>query len=305
MLPIPGRPAFGIFVRDQVEDLRRLGLEVDVLFVNGFESSVNYARGSIALRRRLSARTFDLVHAHYGLTGATAITQRRVPVVTTFHGSDCSGEIPWQKAVSWVVARRCTPIFVSEGLAASVGREGAAVIPAAVDADLFRPGDRTEARRRLGWPLEGTIALLPGSRSNAVKDPALFDAALEAARRSIPELVGTSLERLSRSEVVLAMNAADVIVMTSRAEGSPVTVRESLACGTPVVSVPVGDVRSLLAGVPGCSVVARDARSIGEAIVAVVGAGGAQERRARAAEFGRPRIAERVAEIYREVVARG
>ncbi len=35
MYPTEADPAFGTFVRDEVEALRRLGLQVDVLFING------------------------------------------------------------------------------------------------------------------------------------------------------------------------------------------------------------------------------------------------------------------------------
>ena len=50
------------------------------------------------------------------------------------------------------------------------------------------------------------------------------------------------------------MNAVDVTLLTSDWEGSPGAVRESLACQTPVVSVPVGDVPNVLSGLPGCAV---------------------------------------------------
>lgn len=30
----------------------------------------------------------DIIHAHYGLSGLFANLQRKVPVVTTYHGSD-------------------------------------------------------------------------------------------------------------------------------------------------------------------------------------------------------------------------
>ena len=41
MYPQPGQPAFGVFVKDQVESLRSLGLEVDVLFMNGGRNKLN------------------------------------------------------------------------------------------------------------------------------------------------------------------------------------------------------------------------------------------------------------------------
>ncbi len=88
MWPSAARPTFGSFVQEQVDDLQRAGLEMDVLYIRGTESRANYARAAVHLRRRLVSRPYDLVHAHYGLTGAVALTQRKVPVVTTFHGSE-------------------------------------------------------------------------------------------------------------------------------------------------------------------------------------------------------------------------
>jgi glycosyltransferase involved in cell wall biosynthesis len=303
MLPTARRPWFGMFVRDQVEDLRRLGIDISVLFVNGVERKSNYARAAVRLRQLLSTRQLDLVHAHYGLTGAVAVTQRRVPVVTTFHGSDSSGNIPWQKSVSWLVARLSTPVFVSERLATGLGCGGAAVIPAAVDLDVFRPGDRLAARRALDWAPEGNVALLPGSRGDPAKRAELFDAALEHARRHVPDLRGASLEGLTREQVAQTMKAADVTVVTSRAEGSPVAVRESLACLTPVVAVAVGDLPELLADLPGCAVVPPDPARLGDALVAALAERGRPELRERIAPYGRRVIAERIVDVYRAVLA--
>lgn len=302
MYPVPQRVMFGIFVREQVEDLRRLGTDVRVLFFDGTADSRAYLKGMRAVRRLVAEGEVDLVHAHYGLTGLAALAQGRVPVVTTFHGSDASGDVPWQTAISWVVARLGTPIFVAEHLAANLGLPDATVIPAAVDTAVFRPGDRDEARRALGWPRDGVVALLPGSRDDRAKRPDLFAAALEEARALVPGIRGTSLERIPRATVALVMNAVDVTVVTSDFEGSPVAVRESLACETPVVSVPVGDVEAVLEGLPGCAVTSREPAEIARAIVKAVEAGGSNQQRTRAEEYSRPRIAERIMRVYESVL---
>ena len=93
----------------------------------------------------------------------------------------------------------------------------------------------------------GRYVLLPGSRANRRKRADLFDEAMAEARKHIPLLRGVTLEGMSRERAALALNAADVVLMTSDREGSPVAVRESLACMTPVVSVDVGDVAEVLA----------------------------------------------------------
>lgn len=303
MYPSSSRPTYGIFVKEQVEDLSRLGVGVRLLAFDASDDRRRYLKAAVCLRRLVETEKANLVHAHYGLTGAVALAQRRLPVVTTFHGSDASGHLGWQARVSWVVARQSTPVFVAQHLAARIGLPDAEVIPAAVDTDLFVPADRGDARRRLGWRIDRRYALLPGARGNPVKRPDLFDAAVVEARRSVAGLVGVSLEGFARHHVPDVMNAVDVCVLTSDFEGSPVTVRESLACNTPVVTVPVGDVPALVTSLPGCAVVPRDAIAIGRGIVAALCSDRAHALRARAEVDSRRRIAERLLAVYERVAA--
>jgi Glycosyl transferases group 1/Glycosyltransferase Family 4 len=304
MYPSQRRPSFGIFVREQVEDLRALGVGVEVLAFDASTGRSAYLQAARRLHRLIATADVDLVHAHYGLTGAIAVTQRQLPVITTFHGSDSNGFVPWQTAVSWITARLSNPVCVAPHLAQRLGLRDAVVIPAAVDTTVFRPVDRATARSNLGWRGDAAFALFPGSRTNPRKRPDLFDAALTEARRLVPGIQGVSLEGRSRSEVAEMMNAVDVTVLTSDYEGSPVAVRESLACQTPVVSVDVGDVASVLSGLPGCAVVRRDPAAIGHAVAAALDADRSHELRARAELDSRPRVAERLLALYELAVGR-
>lgn len=301
MFPTTERPSFGIFVAEQVDDLRRAGVDVDVLSFDGTRDRREYLRARRRLVTRLRSADFDLVHAHYGLTGAIAASQRAVPVVTTFHGGDYTGQAHWQTVVSWVVARLTAPVVVSaEGLRRLRLRK-AQVIPAAVDTERFSPLDRAEARRSLGWE-EGSYALLLGARGLQNKRADLFDAAVAIARGTVPGLRGVALEGFGRDEVRLVMNAVDVAVMCSDTEGSPVAVREALACATPVVGVEVGDVENVLRGLPGCALVERDPERLAEGIIAALAVGRPAELRARAEETSRTLIARRLVNLYAELV---
>lgn len=302
MFPTTERPSFGIFVAEQVDDLRRAGVVVDVLSFDGTRDRREYLRARRRLVTRLRSGGFDLVHAHYGLTGAIAASQRSVPVVTTFHGGDYTGQVPWHRVVSWAVARLTAPVVVSaEGLR-RLRLRTAQVIPAAVDTERFSPLDRREARRSLGWEEDGSYALLLGARGLQNKRADLFDAAVAIARRSVPELRGVALEGFERDDVRLVMNAVDVAVMCSDTEGSPVAVREALACATPVVGVEVGDVEDVLRDLPGCSVVERDPERLAEGIIAALAAGRPNELRDRAEETSRTLIARRLVNLYAELV---
>jgi glycosyltransferase involved in cell wall biosynthesis len=111
-----------------------------------------------------------------------------------------------------------------------------------------------------------------------------------------------SLENFSREEVANVMNAVDVTLVTSNFEGSPVAVKESLACMTPVVSVPVGDLPQLVSGLPGCEIVPRDPLELADAILRALSSGRDPILRHRAELLSRRRMAERTVALYESVV---
>jgi glycosyltransferase involved in cell wall biosynthesis len=304
MFPTPREPWFGSFVADQVDDLRALGFDMQVLHFDGRRDRLNYLRAAREMRSTIARNGFDLIHAHYGLSGAVALAQHSVPVVTTLHGSDYTGAVPWHAYVSWVVVRRCTPVFVSAEGARRLHCTQGLVIPVGVDTEHFAPCDRAQARDALGWAADHRYVLLPGSRRSPGKRADLFDAVLREARRTAPDLEGVSLEGFSRREATLVMNAIDVTLMTSDREGSPVAIKESLACMTPVVSVPVGDVPELIAQLPGCAIVPREPAELAKAVLAALEAGRHVELRQRAEQFSRGRVAERISVLY-DAVAGG
>ena len=296
MYPTPSEPWFGSFVKDQIDALRRLGVSVDVFHFDGRRDWRAYGTAARAVRRLVSQGAFDVVHAHYGLTGAVALCQRSVPVVTTFHGSD-SAQVPWQRRVSWIVARRSTPIFVGAENARRLGLPDAVVLPAGVDTALFQPTDRSSARAALGWEQDPTYVLLPGARSNPIKRADLFDRVVGLVGRRLPDVRGVSLEGYSRHDVANVMNAVDVLLLTSDWEGSSVAVKEALACTTPVVSVPAGDVPDVLAGLPGCAIGPRDPRALADAVlIALTIRDDALRRRALA--FSYDRVAAQILDVY-------
>ncbi|HUF12397.1 MAG TPA: glycosyltransferase [Longimicrobiales bacterium] len=295
MWPADERDYTGIFVREQVEALRRAASHwtFDVLEIAGRRGRVDYLVAVPRVRRALR-RGYDAVHAHYGLTGATvALARPSAPLLITLHGNDVNWG--WQLPISRIGARRAAEVIaVSEQLRRSFGHERTRVLPCGVATDRFRPLDRSAARARLGIRADAVVVLFPAHPDNPIKDHALFRAALDALPPVIQErVVERTLGAVPPADVPLEMAVADVVVLTSVAEGSPMVVKEALACGTPVVSVDVGDVRRVLEGLPGCAIVARDAGALAAAIEASVVSGvpGAEgpataERRRRVFELG-------------------
>lgn len=306
MWPTAEAPLRGTFVHEQVASLRQASaqLHIEVLVVEGQRSRLEYARAVVRLRQALRSG-FDLVHAHYGLTAAVAATQARCPVVATFHGSDLY--IPWQRAVSRLaMARIRQPIFVSERLRRRSGTQRGEVIPCGVDTRLFRPLERAEARRELGWRQDRNVVLFPGDPGNPAKNHALFEATLSRLPASLAARTdGVALTGIARERVPLHLAAADAVLVTSRYEGACNVAKEALACARPVVSVPVGDIPELIEGVAGCEVRPHDADALAQALAATLesGGGGTGPDRIRSTGVDLRSVARRVLAVYERVLS--
>jgi glycosyltransferase involved in cell wall biosynthesis len=192
-------------------------------------------------------------------------------------------------------------------MAAVVDPVPAHVVPNGVDVSLFRPIDRLQARRRLGWEQDARHVLFAGNPADPAKGWKLAAAALDIAGARLPFSVRmTGLSGIAADEVPLHMNASDVMLVTSHSEGSPNTVKEAMACDLPVVSVPVGDVPDLLAGVSSSGVYARDPAALADALLPYLLAPVRSDGRAALIRRGLdlPSVAGRVVAIYDGVLAR-
>ncbi|GAC1317293.1 MAG: hypothetical protein NVSMB25_04650 [Thermoleophilaceae bacterium] len=295
MYPTPERPALGGFVRDQVEALRRLeGIDLE-LFAFRPRGPAGYASAALELRRRFRAERFDVVHAHYGLTGWSALAVRGAPHVVTFHGTDL--EDPRIGALSRALTKLIKlPAPVSATLARrqlSPGRRGA-VLPCGVNLERFQPLGRRVARERLGLDPGGRYLLFPADPARPEKR---FDLATAVAERVDALLL--SYGNAAPDKVPLLVNAASAVLCTSDREGFGLAPLEALACDIPVLATPVGVAPLVLAGVEGTLCAPFDALLWARALAPWLD--DAETRvagRARATLFGSDRFAERVRSAY-------
>src|SRR5690348_4569266 len=88
--PTPERPELAPFVVRQVEFLRKEGISVDVFPVEGRMRPDAYLRAWGKVRKLLSSRAWDLVHAQWAQSALTCLPAG-LPLVVTFRGSDALG----------------------------------------------------------------------------------------------------------------------------------------------------------------------------------------------------------------------
>lgn len=299
----------------QIESVRALGVQVDVLDVKGVQK-LKYFQALPRLRRL--ALSADLIHAHYGYCGWLARSQLKKPIVISFMGDDVLGTPDEQgqvgllsrgvvRADRWLARKVDAVIVKSAEMAQVVAPVPAHVLPNGVDLEAFYPLDRREAKASLGLVACKRYVLFPGCPGEPRKGFALAQAAVRAAALRMaepPELL--PLWGVPPERVPLYMNACDVMVMTSFLEGSPNVVKEALACNLPVVSVPVGDVPELLNGVVGCAVCPRDAEALAGALVGVLNR--AQRTDGRAVLVARgldlESVAQKLVDIYKNILTR-
>ena len=300
MYPSANDPAFGTFVGDEVETLRRLGLHVDVLFINGKTSRLSYLWGLPRLWWRLLRRRYEIVHAHYTLTGLIARAQWLTPVVVTFHGAEAA--LGWTAPLSrWLRDRVNGAIVTSLRVQEDLEAPRATVIAPGVDFDLFRPSDQTEARRALGLPLQGELILFVG---RAEWDKRL-DAVREAVQLLQAERPGAELVLVSgqpHGAVPAYMNACDALLLISTYEGSPMVVKEALACNLPVVASPLGDVAELIGDLDGCALCDGTPADAADKLAGALGWGRLAGGREAVAHLSLLESARRVSEVYLKVL---
>ena len=245
------------FITDQVEALQKAGVVCEYFTVEG-KGVKGYLRNFIPMMRKIREFQPDIIHAHYGLSGLLANLQRKVPVVTTYHGSDINNpKVLRYSKVSIILS--AWNIFVSDKNIQLAGVKGKfSLIPCGVDTDIFRPIERKPVREKLEFRESDHIVLFAGAFDNPVKNPELAKEALA----KVPDARLMEMKGYSRVQVAELMNAADVCLMTSHSEGSPQFIKEAMACGCPIVSVDVGDVAEILEGVEGCRIADKNAKDV-------------------------------------------
>lgn len=287
------------FITEQVDAIQKLGVDFQFFGVDG-KGILGYLRQIPKLKKAIREYHPDLIHAHYGLCGLFANCQRRIPVVTTYHGSDINdSSIRLLSKISILSSRY--NIFVSrKNIEMARPVKNYSLIPCGINLDDYPMMDRIEARGKIGLNLSGKYVLFAGAYDNSVKNADLAEAAVAL----VSEAKLLELKGYTRSQVAILMQAVDVLLLTSRTEGSPQVIKEAMVCGCPIVSVDVGDVKERISGIDGCFVVASNAQAIAEALRTAFSFEGKTKGRERVEQMGltSTQIASAIRQVYHSVL---
>jgi glycosyltransferase involved in cell wall biosynthesis len=303
-------------------------------------------RALAELRRVIRVFQPDIVHTHSskaGILGRLAARRERVPVVVhSIHGFGFGPHQPWPVYRAFLaaerIAARWTTAFIAvsranlvDGVRLRVFPESRArVIRSGVDLAPFRGHSGGMAvRRDLGIPPSVPVvaqiacfkpqkaperfvevaALLaprfPDAHFVLVGDGALRPR-LESLRREV-RLEGRLHLPGWRRDVPAVLDGVSVVTLTSRFEGLPRVLVESLAAGVPVVAMAVDGVREVVRdGENGFLVDPGDVAGVAERTARILADRGLRARLAAATgrgldEFDRRLMVQQEEQLYREL----
>jgi glycosyltransferase involved in cell wall biosynthesis len=246
---------------------------------------------------RASFEDYDIVHANYGLTGPLALAQPHRPVVLSLWGSDLMGDLGWVGRYS---ARLSGEVIVmSEEMNAELNRD-AHVIEHGVDFERFRPMSQSDAQREVGWnPLEKHV-LFPYRPSRSVKNYPLAERVVTQADAELSEPVSLhAVYDVPHEKMPVYMNAADALLLTSRREGSPNSVKEAMACNLPVIATDVGDARKRLTEVSPGGVADTESELVAR-LTETLSSGKRSDGREAISDLSLDQMGERLLEVYKK-----
>ena len=294
------------FVQEQGESLKRYGINVDFFLIRG-HGVFGYLSNLPRLRNQIRNRKYDLIHAHYGLSGLLCVLQRKIPVVITFHGGDILKKqnniimilLSWFAALvsSW-------NIFVNQNIPILFKIRISDIIPCGVDLNFFKANDLKESRRKMNLNGNQIYLLFSGAFDNKVKNYCLAKKSIALCGKDYKLL---ELNGYKRNEVALLLNASNLMLLTSVSEGSPQVIKEALACNCPIVSTDVGDIRECISGVEGCYITSFEPEDVAKKIEMAVQFGRRTHGRERILSLGLrlDDVAKRIVKIYCKVLSQG
>lgn len=322
MYPTEKSPFYGIFIKEQVESLRKEDIGVDVVFINGKENRLNYFTSVIILLKKLRSNKYDIIHTHhtyciYPITIARILAGAKTPFIMTFHEGevhkakeiraddhDLIEQLNFSKRIKTFALKMVNLVItVEEKAVKALSFNGDhVVLPCGVDIELFRPIEREWCRKKLTLPLNKKIVFFPAAPKDKNKG---FDILIEALkyinRKDIHLLTAGNIQH---QDMPYYMCASDVVVQLSLWEASPMVLKEAMAVNTPVVFTDVGDAKLTIGNAKGCFLCQRIPQDVSMKLEEAFKCNGNSDGRRRIIEdgLGLSDVAKKIIRVYENLL---
>jgi glycosyltransferase involved in cell wall biosynthesis len=193
-------------------------------------------------------------------------------------------------------------ILVSQEQKKKLECEKAEVIPCGINFDLFRPALKNKVREQLNLPRDKKLVLWLWQPTRPEKRFDIVQAAVALAREKDPSIELVLASGQPHELVPVYMNACDVLPLVSDGEGSPMVIKEAMACNLPIVSVPVGDVSEVIKGTDGCYLCSQEPSDVAEKLLLAVNYPDRTNGREKIKHLDQSVIAKRIIAVYQEVL---
>lgn len=307
---------FAPFIVEQAWALQQAGCEIEWFGIQG-RGFLGYLKEITRLRGKIQECQPDIVHAHYGLSCLLAnVATRRVPVVSTYHGSDIN--LPEVRLLSriaiWMSAWNIFVCKRNMKLVGAVEGQKCSLVPCGIN--LPEPWSELQKRQVDGENVEQWVrsvlssekkhVLFAGAFDNAVKNSELAKQVIHKLNENGVNAELIELKGYNRDQVTALMYSCDAFLMTSKTEGSPQVIKEAMSCGCPIVSVDVGDVAEQVEGLEGCYVAqSREPEELAALLESAIDYGKTKGRQHIIdMQLDNEQVAQRIVEIYAKVLRR-
>jgi glycosyltransferase involved in cell wall biosynthesis len=286
-------------VKAQGESLIKEKIELDYFTIKG-RGVRGYLNSVLRLRELLKRESYEIIHAHYWLSGIVATLAGAKNLVVSLMGDDVKANAVFRWIIRFFYYISWDSIIVkSQDMYHSLNIKDAHIISNGVDMERFRPIDKEVALNRVGWDKTKKHILFTSNPDRKVKN-------FELAKRAFDYLDNRDLELhylkgVPQEEVVYYYNASDVVLLTSLWEGSPNAIKEAMACNIPIVSVDVGDVRELISNTKGCYITTFDYRDIASKIKEALSFKRRTKGKEAISHLKSENVAKKIIDIYQNI----
>jgi teichuronic acid biosynthesis glycosyltransferase TuaC len=283
-------------VLNQGKSLEKSGISLDYFLIKGRGIS-GYIKNIRLLRKKIKGGNYQVIHAHYCLSGIVAKLSGANPLVVSLMGTDVNGP-GWLLVLSRFFARYFwdSCIVKTTEMSKTLKINNLYVIPNGVDFERFYPVDKAVALNVTGWDKNEINILFPSDPDRKEKN---FSLAVEAVNKlNLPAAKIRILKGIERNKVVYYLNSAEVVVLTSLWEGSPNIIKEAMACNIPIVTTDVGDVRDIIGNTGGCYIATYNSQDFTESLRCAIQFNSRTNGRANIQHLTSQLISEKIKDVY-------